>query len=65
MTGVAPRLRERDVYHLAHELCELHEQQFDAIRRDVAAVEFEDYKERRKRINQLQIKMRAELPGPS
>jgi hypothetical protein len=66
MTGVAPRLREqRDVYNLADELRELYLQQFDAVRRDVAEVEWEDYKERQERINQLQVELQAKVPRPS
>jgi len=64
MTNVACRLR-RNVNGLADELCELYSQQFEAIQENPAAVKWEDYKERRTRIQQLQTELRGKVSQSS
>ncbi len=65
MTEVSRRLRGRSANDLSNELCELFAQQFDALQNGQAAVELEQYLERRKRIHQLQSELKAQVARPS
>jgi len=65
MNGVTPRVRQRGSRDLAIELCELFREQFEALQRGLAEDELEQYLERRGRIHQLQIELKALVPRPS
>jgi hypothetical protein len=65
MNEVAPRLRRRSVYELAIELGELFGQQFDALQPGRAEVDSQQYRERRGRIQELQIELKTLFPRPS
>lgn len=64
MNDVAPRLRQRTVFDLAIDLCELFGQQFDALQQGQDEVNSQQYQERRGRIHQLQKELRDFVPPP-
>jgi hypothetical protein len=65
MNGIAPRLKQRNVYELANELCQLFDEQFDALQQHLTDVELERYLERRSRIHQLQTELKGMASRPS
>jgi hypothetical protein len=65
MNEVSPRVRRRGIDELSSEVCELFEQQFDALQQDLSEVELEQYLERRRRIHQLQTELKTFVRLPS
>jgi hypothetical protein len=65
MNDVESRLRTRGVHDLSNELCEIFEQQFDALQHGLAELELEQYLERRRRIHQLQTELKTSVHRPS
>jgi hypothetical protein len=53
MNGTRPRPAPPGVHQIANELCELYQEQIDALQRGAAEAEVEQYLERRKRIDEL------------
>ena len=62
MNDVAPKLRQRTVFDLAIDLCELFGQQFDALHQCPDVVDSQQYQERRGRIHQLQTELKTLFP---
>ena len=64
MNGSALPLKPNRVYQIATEVCELFQQQIDALQHGLAEAEIELYLERRGRIQALQAEMRASQTEP-
>lgn len=65
MNQATGRMGRRSVRDFSNELCELFAQQFAALQEGQAEVELEQYLERRRRIHQLQVELKASVRRPS
>jgi hypothetical protein len=65
MNGVSHTLRRRSANDLSNEICELFGQQFAALHQGLAEVDLEQYLERRRRIHELHIELKASVPQAS
>lgn len=65
MNESSSRLRPRRVCQIADDVCELVQQQMDVLQQGLAEGELDQYLERRKQIHELQVELKALLPGPS
>jgi hypothetical protein len=65
MNASTPRIRPRRPYQIANELCELFQQQFDALQQGLAEGELDQYLQRRRQIDELQTQLKTLSPRPS
>ena len=64
MNGSALPLNPNRVYQIAAEVCELFQQQIDALQHGLAEAEMEQYLERRGRIYELRAELKASQTEP-
>ncbi len=65
MNGESRRLKRSSAKDLSNEICELFGQQFAALHQGLEEAELKQYLERRTRIHELQIELKASVPRPS
>lgn len=65
MNGTRPRPTPPGVNQIANELCELYQEQIDALQRGLAEAEMEQYLERRRQIDGLRARLEALRPPQS
>ena len=65
MNGSALPLKPNRVHQIAAEICELFQQEIDALQHGLAEVDMEPYLERRARIYELRAELKALHQGSS